>query len=129
MDLLWKRSLNHGLYELCKLIPRERYTKNIVDIMEIWNPFDFNKYISQDEVCKFLGVEGKPEDIDGSMIYDLWHQKEFDKKNVDKILNENKTTDFLKLGKFYFHPGITLAMSETKVKIKKFASGFFVGFK
>ena len=88
MDLLWKRSLNHGLYELCKLIPRERYTKNIVDIMEIWNPFDFNKYISQDEVCKFLGVEGKPEDIDGSMIYDLWHQKEFDKiadYNIDDV--------------------------------------------
>ena len=88
MDLLWKRSLHHGLYELCKLIPRERYTKNIIDIMEIWSPFDFNKYISQDEVCKFLGVEGKPEDIDGSMIYDLWQQKEFDKiadYNIDDV--------------------------------------------
>ena len=88
MDLLWKRSLNHGFFELCKLIPRERYTKNIVDLMEIWNPFDFNKFISQDEVCKFLGVEGKPEDIDGSMIYDLWHQKEFQKiidYNVDDV--------------------------------------------
>ena len=56
--------------------------------MEIWSPFDFNKYISQDEVCKFLGVEGKPDDIDGSMIYDLWQQKEFDKiadYNIDDV--------------------------------------------
>jgi uncharacterized protein YprB with RNaseH-like and TPR domain len=88
MDLLWKRSLNFGFYELCKLIPRERYSKNIFDIMEVWNPFDFNKFISQDEVCKFLNIEGKPEGIDGSMIYDLWHKKEFQKiidYNVDDV--------------------------------------------
>ena len=55
--------------------------------------------------------------------------KKFEKKDLDKILNSNKTTDCLIYDTFIFHPGITLAMSETKVKIKKFTSGFFVGFK
>ena len=55
--------------------------------------------------------------------------EKFEKKDLDKILNANKTTDCLIYDKFIFHPGITLAMSETKVKIKKFASGFFVGSK
>jgi hypothetical protein len=53
----------------------------------------------------------------------------FEKKDLDKILNTNKTTDCLIYDKFLFHPGITLAMSETKVKIKKFPSGFFIGYK
>ena len=55
--------------------------------------------------------------------------EKFEKKDLDKILNANKATDCLIYDTFIFHPGITLAMSETKVKIKKFASGFFVGSK
>ena len=47
------------------------------------------------------------------------------KKDLDKILSENKNTDFLMLDKFKFHPGITLAMNETKIKIKKYQSGFW----
>ena len=61
--------------------------------------------------------------------------KKFKKEELDKILSENKTTDCLIFdeplhGDFaHFHPGITLTMNETKIKIKKFTSGFFVGFK
>ena len=91
MDLLWKRAMKHGLYDLCKLIPRERYTKNIFDLMEIWSPFEYNKMIKQDNLCDFFGIEGKPEGIDGSMIYDVWHAGEFDRiieynaDDVDKV--------------------------------------------
>lgn len=79
MELLWKRAMFHGLYDLAKLIPREKYTKNIYDIMEVWYPFEYNKYISQDKMCSFFNIEGKPDDIDGSMIYDVWHAGEFDR--------------------------------------------------
>ena len=50
-------------------------------------------------------------------------------QKLNKILAENKTTDCLIYKDFIFHPGITLAMSETKLKIEKFASGFFIGTK
>lgn len=89
MDLLWKRALFHGLYDLCKLIPRERYTKQIFDIMEYWNPFEYNKMISQDDLCKFFGIEGKPDSIDGSKIYDAWQDKRFDEisdYNADDVV-------------------------------------------
>ena len=55
--------------------------------------------------------------------------KKFEKEELNKILVDNKTTDCLIYKDFIFHPGITLAMSETKLKIKKFESGFFTGIK
>ena len=51
--------------------------------------------------------------------------KEFEKEEVDKILEENRFTDFIEKGKFRFHPGITLAMNETTIKVNKFPSGFW----
>ena len=51
--------------------------------------------------------------------------KEFKKEEVDKILSENKSTDFIEKGNFHFHPGITLVMHETKIKINKLPSGFW----
>ena len=84
--------------------------------------FDLDNY---SKILKFNnGYKGRICGDDLETNYDEL-LKEFDKKKVDKILNENKTTDFLRLGKFYFHPGITLAMNETKNKIKKFPSGFW----
>ena len=81
-----------------------------------------------DNYCKILkfnnGYKGKICGDDFETNYDEL-LKEFDKKKVDKILNENKTTDFLRLDNFHFHPGITLAMNEAKNKIKKFPSGFW----
>ena len=59
----------------------------------------------------------------------------FNKEKVDKMLNENKKTDCLIFDEpvhadfAHFHPGITLAMYETKIKIKRFPSGFFTGAK
>ena len=81
-----------------------------------------------DNYCKILkfnnGYKGRICGDDLETNYDEL-LKEFDKKKVDKILNENKTTDFLRLDNFHFHPGITLAMNEAKNKIKKFPSGFW----
>ncbi len=51
--------------------------------------------------------------------------EQFKKEEVDKFLSENKTTDFIQKKEFHFHPGITLAMKETLIKIKKFPSGFW----
>jgi len=58
--------------------------------------------------------------------------KKFNTREANEILNKNKKTDCLiyndpSIGNFLFHPGITLAMKETKIKIKRFSSGFFIG--
>jgi len=51
--------------------------------------------------------------------------EQFKKEEVDKFLSENKTTDFIQKKEFHFHPGITLAMKETLIKVNKFSSGFW----
>ena len=84
--------------------------------------FDLENY------CKILKTSDK---YKGKMCGDDFEVsysellRELKKEDVDKIMNDNRNTDFLKLDKFYFHPGITLAMKETKNKIKKFTSGFW----
>ncbi len=95
MDLIWKRAMHHGIYDLARLIPRERYSKNIVDLMEIWNPFDSNKFISFDEVCRFFGFAAKENDIDGSKVYDMFQNKQF-----SEILDYN-ISDVEKVKKLY----------------------------
>jgi hypothetical protein len=101
LDLLWKRAMFHGLYDLCKLIPRERYSKQIFDIMEIWNPFEYNKMVSQDNICKFFGIEGKPDDIDGSQIYDTWQRGEYERigdYNIDDVEKVRKLYKIISKG-------------------------------
>jgi predicted PolB exonuclease-like 3'-5' exonuclease len=51
--------------------------------MEAWA--GFNKRISQDALCEILGLEKKPDDIDGSKVYDYYLAGE-----IDKIVEYNK---------------------------------------
>lgn len=37
--------------------------------MQAWA--GFRQYVSQDTLCKVLGIEGKPDDIDGSVVWDF----------------------------------------------------------
>jgi DNA polymerase elongation subunit (family B) len=93
LDLLWKRAVYFGLYDLAKLIPRERFSKNVIDIMEIFQGPNIHDYVSQDTVCKYFGLQGKPDDIDGSQVFDYWHNvengkekvMEYNKDDVDKV--------------------------------------------
>ena len=93
LDLLWKRAIFFGLYDLAKLIPRERFSKNVIDIMEIFQGPNIHDYVSQDTVCKYFGLQGKPDDIDGSQVFDYWHNvengkekvMEYNKDDVDKV--------------------------------------------
>jgi predicted PolB exonuclease-like 3'-5' exonuclease len=38
------------------------------DTMQAWE--GFKRMISQDKLCKYLGIEGKPDDIDGSKVWE-----------------------------------------------------------
>lgn len=48
----------------------------------------FKDKISQDNLCKALGIEGKPDDMDGSKVYQAWLDGEYDKikaYNIDDV--------------------------------------------
>lgn len=88
MDILWKRAKYHKIDKLAKLIPRDKWSKDIIDLKEVFNGPNSHEMISQDYVCKYFGIKGKPDDIDGSQVYDFWmrgeHQKVAD-YNVDDV--------------------------------------------
>jgi hypothetical protein len=68
---LWRKALQHRLYTLAGVIPRQRFDKRIHDTMEMWAA-DFRDRVSIDAIATFLGLQGKPEGIDGSQVYDYW---------------------------------------------------------
>jgi len=68
---LWRHALKYRLYNLAEIIPRERYSKQIVDTMEVWAA-DYKDRVSLDNIASFLGLPGKPDGIDGSKVYDLY---------------------------------------------------------
>jgi DNA polymerase elongation subunit (family B) len=60
-------------------IPRDvkPWGKGIFDTMTAWS--GTRDTISLDNLCKALGIEGKPDDFDGSMVADAWLAGEHDK--------------------------------------------------
>jgi hypothetical protein len=68
---LWRKALQYRLYPLAGIIPRQRYDKRVQDTMEMWAA-DFRDRVSLDAIAAFLGLQGKPEGIDGSKVYDYW---------------------------------------------------------
>ena len=92
MDLLWKRAKFYRLDKLANLIPRDRFSKDIIDLKEIFNGPNIHEFTSQGYVCKYFGIKGKPDDIDGSQVYDYWHKgeqakvAEYNMDDVEKVI-------------------------------------------
>ena len=71
LDLLWKHAVKCRNKKIAKLIPRKKYDSSVKDILEVFTTKP-NEFISQDEVCDILGIQGKPDDINGSKVYDYY---------------------------------------------------------
>ncbi len=68
---IWRRALKYRLFPLANLIPRGRYNKRVVDTLELWAA-DFKDRVSLDALARFLGLEGKPDGIDGGQVFDFF---------------------------------------------------------
>jgi hypothetical protein len=75
---IWRHAIRYRLYELYFEIPKERFDKRVVDIMEEWST-DYNDHNSLNDIAMFLGVGGKTDGVDGSMVYDMYINGEIDK--------------------------------------------------
>jgi hypothetical protein len=66
-----------------------RHATDFFCTMEAWA--GFGKFISQDNLCKALGIEGKPSDIDGSKVWDIvkagdvGRVQEYNADDVEKV--------------------------------------------
>lgn len=78
---LWRKAIKYGLPSLARKIPRERYSRQLIDTMELWAGPDYRDRTSLDKIAKFLGLAGKngiDGPIDGSMVFDMWQAGKLD---------------------------------------------------
>jgi len=78
-DLKWirHRAYKYGLKLLKALCPWEKYSKQVIDLREILDS-GYQAKGTFDQYCKWLGLSGKPEGMDGSKIWSLWNKKDFE---------------------------------------------------
>lgn len=70
LKFLWHRAVILGVKPLFSLPFDGRHDKDFYCTQQAWA--GFNGRMSQDNLCKALGIEGKPDDIDGSKVYDFY---------------------------------------------------------
>lgn len=68
LQFLYRRAVILGVKPAFNLPFRGRHEKDYFCTMEEW--CGYKDRISQDNLCKALGIEGKPNDIDGSKVWD-----------------------------------------------------------
>lgn len=84
LEFLYKRFVVASYRPAFDLPFSGRHNQHFYCTMQAWA--GYNKYISQDKLCKILGLDGKPDDIDGSQVYDYWKAGK-----IDDIANYNKS--------------------------------------
>ena len=68
LKFLWRRAKVLALSLPFKLPFRGRHRTDFFDNSAEW--CEYNEYISQDKLARCLGIAGKPDDIDGSKVWD-----------------------------------------------------------
>ena len=77
LKFIWQRFVINGIEPKFKLPHNGRHGKDYFDNMIEW--VGYKNRISQDNLCKALGVEGKSGDIDGSKVWDFVEAGEYGK--------------------------------------------------
>lgn len=76
-----------------------RHEKHFYCTSEAWA--GFNQRISQDNLCKALGIPGKPDDIDGSKVWDHFKEgkiariEEYNRYDVETVQKVYKRLNFI----------------------------------
>lgn len=89
LKFLYHRCIINNVDLPFKLPFNGRHGKDYFCTMEAW--CGYGQRISQDKLCKALGIEGKPDGIDGSKVWDfvkagdIERVVEYNKDDVDKV--------------------------------------------
>jgi 3'-5' exonuclease len=83
-------------FDLCQ---HGRHGQHFYDTMQAWA--GYGGRVSQDNLCKALGIEGKPDDIDGSKVWDFYKAgkieriAEYNSDDVVKVREIHKRLTFI----------------------------------
>jgi hypothetical protein len=83
LKFLFKRAVILGVEPPFKLPFSGRHEQHFYDLQQAWE--GFGGRCSLDTMCKALGIEGKPDDIDGSQVWDYVEKGEY-----EKVMEYNK---------------------------------------
>lgn len=90
LKFIWQRAVINGIEPPFKLPFNGRHKSDYYDNMQAWA--GYNKQISQDNLAKTLGIQGKPDDIDGSKVWahvkagDIVRVAEYNKYDVETVI-------------------------------------------
>jgi DNA polymerase elongation subunit (family B) len=93
LKFLWQRAVILGIKPPFKLPFDGKHGKDYYCTMQAWA--GFRERISQDNLCRALGIEGKPDDIDGSKVWDFVKAG-----NIDRVAEYNRD-DVAKVRQIY----------------------------
>ena len=99
LKFLFQRSVINSIDPGIDLMQWAKHGTMLYDTMSAWAGYG-NK-ISQDNLCKALGIEGKPDDIDGSKVWDFVKSGDvkkvsaYNKDDVEKIREIYKRMKFI----------------------------------
>lgn len=94
LKFLFQRFVISGIEPVVDLPFNGYHGKDFFDNAEAWA--GRREYISQDKLCKALGIEGKPDDIDGSQVWDYVERGEYKKVASYNIDDVKKATEIYK---------------------------------
>jgi len=91
LEFIWKRAVINNIKLPFSVKPHGRHGKDFYDTMQAWA--GFKGRISQDRLAKLLGLEEKPNDINGSNVLDHYlngdHQRiqEYNIYDVETVID------------------------------------------
>ncbi|HRP31176.1 MAG TPA: ribonuclease H-like domain-containing protein [Agriterribacter sp.] len=74
--------LNLPLPESLQLSGRKPWETNLIDTMELWKFGDYKNYVSLNLLASVLGIDTPKDDIDGSMVKDVYYKE----RNLPRIV-------------------------------------------
>lgn len=99
LKFIWQRAVILGVKPPFKLPFGGRHKSDFYDNMQVWA--GFNQRISQDNLAKALDIEGKPDDIDGSKVWDfvkagdVKRVAEYNKYDVETVIKIYNRLNFV----------------------------------
>ena len=90
LGFIWKRAIINNIRLPFPVKPHGRHGSDFFDTMQQWE--GFKGRISQDRLCKLLGIEGKPDGISGANVLDhylagdIGKIEAYNKDDVEKVV-------------------------------------------
>lgn len=91
LKFLFQRAVINRVNPIFDLKQYGRHGSQFYDTMQAWA--GYGNRVSQDNLCKALGIEGKPDDIDGSKVWDFYKAGKIERiaeYNADDIVKVRK---------------------------------------